>query len=159
MLDAHLTIIGERQGSILVPGGAADLECRVYFISHQIVAPRIPGTGLTTGQRYHKPLSLRRDVSAASIALQEAFGKQETLTEVTLECYQATPLGLPQQTYTLQLFDAHIVSLRVVLPYTRRGSRVRPAALQEEISFTYRCVQWTWNHPVHTASDDWLIAR
>lgn len=155
-LDAQLLVVGERQGSLL--GASSEAERRVYFITHEISVPRMPGTGLPTGKRHHKPLLLRRDVSPASLGLQRAFATSERLTELRLQCFQATSLGVPQHRYTIQLFDASICSMRVVLPYTR-ATKTRVESLQEEIGFTYLRIQWTWHQPPMSVTDDWLIAR
>jgi type VI secretion system secreted protein Hcp len=159
-LEAQLMLVGERQGLIAGPGsGRPEAECRVFSVIHEIVAPRSPATGVPTGKRHHKLLTIRRDVSAASIGIRQAFASNEILTEVRLRFYQPTPLGTPKQHYTIQLFNAHVCALRMMLPYTRAQSRGGPIALYEEVSFAYLSIQWTWNDPQMVAADDWLIAR
>jgi type VI secretion system secreted protein Hcp len=159
-LDAQLMLVGERQGLFLGPGsGRHEAESRVFSVNHEIVAPRSPATGLTTGKRHHKPLTLRRDVSVASIAIRQAFVSNEILTEVRLRFYQPAPLGTPKQHYTIQLFNAHVCALRMVLPDTRAHTKTGPIALYEEVSFAYLSIQWTWNDPQMVADDDWMIAR
>jgi type VI secretion system secreted protein Hcp len=159
-LEAQLMVLGQRQGLIVGPGpGRPEAEGRVFSVFHEIVAPRSPATGLTTGKRHHKPVTLRRDVSAASIGIRQAFASNEILTEVRLRFYQPTPLGTPKQHYTIQLFDAHVCALRLILPYTRSQAKNGPLSLYEEVSFVYLSVAWTWNDPQMVAEDDWLIAR
>ncbi len=159
-VEPELMIVGERQGLILGPGtGRPQTECRLLRVSHQISIPRIPSTGMTTSKRHHKPLSLRREVSVASIGIRQAFASMENLTEVRVSCYQVTPLGVPKLAYTIQLFDAHVSGLRMVQPNARTAARNGTLALNEEVSFTYLGVEWTWHHPHLSASDEWLIAR
>jgi type VI secretion system secreted protein Hcp len=155
-LDALLLVVSERQGSLV--GSGSEAERRVFLVNHEISSPRMPGTGLSTGRRHHKPLVLRRDVSPASLGLRRAFATNEWLMEVRLQCYQPTSLGVPQHRYTIQLFNASICSMRLVLPYTR-STKSRVEALQEEIGFAYLRIEWTWHQPPMSASDDWLIAR
>ncbi len=47
----------------------------------------------------------------------------------------------------------------MLLPYTRSTAKGGPQLLNEEISFTYLSIQWTWNDPPMAAADDWMIAR
>jgi type VI secretion system Hcp family effector len=120
---------------------------------------------MPTKKRHHKPLTLRRDVSAASIGIRQAFATNENLTEVRLRVYQAaTPgapgaPGVPKPNYTIQLFNAHVCALRMVLPYTRAPSKSGYLVMNEEIAFTYVHVQWTWQSPLLVADDDWSVAR
>jgi type VI secretion system secreted protein Hcp len=153
-------IVGERQGLILGPEtGKPSPECRVVWVNHQIVAPRIPGTGMTTGKRHHKQFSLRRDVSGASIGIFQAFTTAENLTEVRLRFYQATALGVANHAYTIQLFNAQVCAVRMSLPDTRALVKGNQLTLNEEISFTYLRIHWTWQNPLLVADDDWLLAR
>ena len=43
-------------------------------MSHEIVSPRDPATGLPTGKRQHKPLTIRMEVDKAIPKLQDATG-------------------------------------------------------------------------------------
>ncbi len=160
--ETQLLLVGERQG-VLVGRGASkakDGDARVFSVFHEIVAPRSPATGLSTGKRHHKLLTFRRNVSAATVGIQQAFATMENLTEVSLRFFQSSPLGVPQQVYTIQLFNAHICALRMLLPPTRSLSATnRERALFEEVSLAYLTIHWTWQDPLMSASDDWLVAR
>jgi type VI secretion system Hcp family effector len=160
-LEAELMIVGERQGLIVGPGeGRPEGETRVHRVANQVVVPRSPVTGLSTHKRYRKPLSLRRHASRASIALYNSFAAMENLTEVCLRFFLPTALGAAKHVYTIQLFNAHIVSFRTVQPYTHAGPRGLHTALNEEVSFTYLTIQCTWvSTPPMVSTDDWLAAR
>ena len=160
-LEAQLSLVGTRQGPIAGPGsGRTDAECRVAVVLHEIVCPRSPASGLPTGKRHHKPLMMRRDVNAVSIGIRQALTTNEILSEVRLRFYQPAPLGTPKQHFTIQLFDAYVSGMRMVLPDTRSPSkRLQHLGLFEEVSFNYLRIQWTWNDPQRIAADDWLIAR
>ena len=142
------------------PGsGRPEAEGRVLWLQHEIVAPRSPATGLPTGKRHHKLLALRRELTAPSIGIRQAFATNEILTEVRLRFYQTAGLGVPKQTYTIQLFKAQVIGWRMVLPYTRAQNKDVHPSIHEEISFSYLSIVWTWNDPQMVASDDWLVAR
>jgi type VI secretion system secreted protein Hcp len=159
-LEAQLVIVGERQGLILGPAtGRPEAECRVFSVIHEIVAPRSPATGIPTGKRHHKLLTVRRDVSMASVGIRQAFCTNEILKEVRLRFYQPTLVGTPKQHYTIELSNAHVCAVRMTLPHTRAQAKRGPIALYEEVSFAYLTIQWTWNDPNMVATDDWLVGR
>ncbi len=49
--------------------------------------------------------------------------------------------------------------MRLALPYTRAATKLAHQTLHEEIAFTYLRIQWTWQQPLLTSTDDWLVAR
>jgi len=156
-------IVGARQGVIVGPGtGRSEAEARVFQVNHQIVMPQSPATGMPTGKRYHKLLTLRRDFSPASIGIREAISTNEVLTEVRIRFFLRdvrAPLGPARQLYTVQLFNANVCGVRMMLPYTRSEAKGGSEPLNEEVSFSYLTIRWTWNDPQMVAEDDWLIAR
>lgn len=161
-LEAQLLLVGARQGIIIGPGASKprDAEWRVLSVHHEVVVPRSPATGLATGKRHHKLLVLRREVSSASVLLHQAFVTMENLTEVSLRFFQSSPLGIPKNTYTIQLFNAHICGLRQHLPLTRtHTTHGREQKFMEEVSLAYLTIHWTWNDPQSVATDDWLTGR
>jgi len=161
-LEAQLQLVGARQGIIIGQGASKprDMERRVHFVTHEIVAPRSPATGLSTGKRHHKLLLLRREVSSATIGLHQAFASFENLTEVNLRFFQSSPLGVPKLIYTVQLVNAHICGLRIQLTPTRTTAKgTREARFHEEVSLAYLTINWTWHDPNMVATDDWMIAR
>jgi type VI secretion system secreted protein Hcp len=127
-------------------------------VNHEIVVPRSPATGLPTSKRHHKLLTLRREVSQASIGIRQAITSNEILSEVRIRFYQAMNLGTPRQTYMIQLFKAHCCALRLNLVNTRAQAK-GSIGLFEEVSFAYLTIQWTWNDPNMVATDDWLAGR
>jgi type VI secretion system secreted protein Hcp len=179
-LDAQLMLVGERQG-LITKTGAGKLsapEVRVFHVSHKIVSPRSPHSGLSTGKRHHKPLLIRKEVNASSIGIARALSDNENLTEVRLRFYAPGPIG-PRQHFTLQLFNATLCSVRTFLPYTRAAPRTAATAghdggrapmppgkrgapyltMWEEVTFTYLTIQWSWNETHWVAQDNWLSAR
>ncbi len=171
-LDAQLMLVGERHGLLTGPGSAggsstlSQTEVPVFYTSHEIVAPRSPSSGLPTGKRHHKPLLVRRVVTGPSMGIRQAFVDNENLTEVRLRYFQPAFQGGAKQYFTIQLFNANISSIKTMLPYTRAVLKANAAftkgnnlLLWEELSFTYLRIQWTWNDPPRSDSDDWLAAR
>jgi type VI secretion system secreted protein Hcp len=156
--EAQLMIVGARQGLILGPG-KSEAEGRVFGVDHQIVVSRSPAAGMPTGKRYHKLLTVRRDFSPVSLGIREALSTNEILPEVRIRFYLPTPLGPPKQQFTLQLFNANVCGVRVILPYTRTLAKRGAQTMSEEVSFTYLSIQWTWNDPPMVATDDWMLAR
>jgi type VI secretion system secreted protein Hcp len=159
-LETQLNIVGEQQGPLLGPGaGRPEAECRVLWANQQITVPRNPHTGMPTNKRHHKPFMIRREVSAASIGIRQAFASMEKLTEVRLNYLQPTPLGVLKNQYTVQLFNAFICGVHLRQPLSRTSVKTAHLPLNEVIGFTYLSIRWTWHNPLLVSDDDWLIAR
>jgi type VI secretion system secreted protein Hcp len=105
--------------------------------SHEIVSPRDPASGLPTGKRMHKPLTITKVMDKSTPLLLSALTTNENLTSVTLSLTQNGT-----QVATVKLTNANISS------YVAHG-------LTETWSFTYQKITWTWVDGGITAEDDW----
>ena len=65
-LNAYLSIVPERhppiQSSVTQKGREGKIM--VHAVSHEIVAPRDPASGRTTGKRAHKPLNVTKELGS-----------------------------------------------------------------------------------------------
>ncbi len=121
---------GQRQGSI---GTAIPLT----GISHEIVSPRDPASGLPTGKRMHKPFVITKELDKSTPLLLNALVNNENLSSVLIGL-----LRNGQQVATIKLTNANIAD------YVTHGTT-------ESWSFTYQKIEWTWVDGGITASDDW----
>jgi type VI secretion system secreted protein Hcp len=119
----------QKQGSI----GSTPL----VGISHEIVSPRDPASGLPTGKRQHKPLVITKEMDKSTPLLLNALTTNENITEVLIAL-----LRDGKQVATVKLTNASIAS------YTSHGQL-------EHWSLTYRKIEWTWVDGGVSASDDW----
>jgi type VI secretion system secreted protein Hcp len=108
-------------------GPFSNTPINVTAVSHEIVSPRDPASGLPTGKRQH----------ASTPLFLNALVHNETLTSVLIGL-----LRNGSQAATIKLTNASVSN------YVQHGGYVT-------ISFTYQKIEWTWVDGGITASDDW----
>jgi len=157
-LNAYLTLQGKKQGNITgsVIQKGREGSILVHSFSNEIISPRDAASGLPTGKRQHQPLTIVKEVDKSSPQLWSALVNNETLVTWQLKFWSAAvaPVGVERQTYTIQLTNASIASMREYMPDNDDPNNAK-LPLLEQISFTYQKIQWTWTDGGITASDDW----
>ncbi len=160
-LNAYMTIKGQKQGNIngSVTQKGRENSILVHSYSHEIVSPRDPASGLPTGKRMHKPFVIVKEIDKSSPLLWMALVNNENLTTCQVQFFApgiavGAMAGLERQIYTITLTNASIADIRESMPSNVDPSQVR-LPLQEEVSFTYQKIQWTWTDGGITSSDDW----
>jgi type VI secretion system secreted protein Hcp len=148
---------GDIKGSITQKG--RENSVGVIAVSHSIVSPRDPQSGLPTGQRMHKPFVFTKELDKATPILYNVLCTNENLTEVTFKFWTpqlkaASGTGAEVNHYTVKLTNANIAS------YDFRQANIRHPDLvkyteYEEVALTYQKIEWTWNDGGITAGDDW----
>ncbi len=141
----HVTITGQVQGAIRGSCRVRDLEGTIVAerISHSVISPRDIASGLPTGQRQHKPLTITKRIDRSTPLLYRVLATNENLPNVTLRFYRKSKTGQQQQYYTIQLINANIAGIQ-------EGWRD-----YEEVSFTYQRIVWTWEDGGISTEDDW----
>jgi len=109
----------------------------VTAVSHEIVSPRDPASGLPTGKRQHKPISITMEWGATTPLLLNALVNNENLTSVLIGL-----LRNGQTVATIKLTNASAAQ------YDEHGDTVT-------VAFTYQKIEWTWVDGGVTAEDDW----
>jgi type VI secretion system secreted protein Hcp len=160
-LNAYLRLRGAKQGDIKgsVTQKGREGQIPVIAASHEVVSPRDAASGLATGKRQHKPLTITKELDRSTPLLAGALVNNETITSLTLDFFaaQAGPgatAGVETNTYTIALVNASIASIHMVMP-NDKDPALANLATYEEIAFTYQKITWTWNDGAITASDDW----
>jgi type VI secretion system secreted protein Hcp len=128
---ATMDVVGAQHGEF------SSTPIDVTAISHEIVSPRDPATGLPTGKRQHKPITITKEMDKTSPLLLQALFDNENLTSVLIAL-----LRDGQQVATIKLTNASVAS------YDEHGQT-------ESLSFTYQKITWTWTDGGVTAQDDW----
>jgi type VI secretion system secreted protein Hcp len=120
--------------TITVNKGATKLADAVAVLanSHEIVTPRDDGTGVATGKRQHKPMTVRMAVGASTPQLLNALVTNAVLSSVVLS----------SSSETITLTNA------VMSDYQQHGDTAT-------FSFTYQKIEWSAGGS--TAQDDWEI--
>ena len=128
---ATVTATGQKQG----PFSQTPID--VSAVSHEIVSPRDAASGLPTGKRQHKPISITMEWGAATPLFLNALVTNENLTSVLIGL-----LRNGQQVATIKLTNANVSR------YVQHGGGVT-------VEFTYQKITWTWVDGGVTAQDDW----
>src|SRR5512139_1153233 len=160
-LNAYLRLKGQKQGEIKgsMTQKGRENSIMVIAVSHEIMSPRDPASGLPTGKRMHKPFVVTKELDKASPLLYSTLVNNENISEWELKHY--TPQVKAQQVvgtevnhYTVRLINANIASINFRMPNNRNPDLMKYAEF-EEIAFTYQKIIWTWTEGGITAEDDW----
>src|SRR5690242_2509508 len=122
-LNAYLKLKGQKQGEIkgsVTQKGRED-KIMVIAVSHEIVSPRDPASGLPTGKRMHKPLVLTKELDKSSPLLWNVLTNNENIPELHVEFWTPqinakTGTGSEVQHYTIDLVNANIASIQFRMP-------------------------------------------
>jgi|tagenome__1003787_1003787.scaffolds.fasta_scaffold20424289_1 type VI secretion system secreted protein Hcp len=126
-------------GMITITGqGFDNTPSAIIAVSHEIVSPRDPASGLPTGKRQHKPLTIRKEIDKATPLLMRAIFTNQTMPVVQLSLNG--PDGKTEA--TVKLTNASVSD------HVQQGS-------SEVVTFTYQKITWTWVDGGITAEDDW----
>ncbi|HEY4355208.1 MAG TPA: Hcp family type VI secretion system effector [Acidobacteriaceae bacterium] len=162
-LNAYLTLKGQKQGAIngSVTQKGRENSILVHAVSHSVVSPRDPASGLPTGKRMHKPFVITKEVDKSSPLLWAVLVNNENLTAWTLNFWTAVPAatagaGIERQYYTITLVNASIASIDARM-YDTSDPALASRPFLEEVAFTYQKITWTWTDGGITSSDDWSV--
>jgi type VI secretion system secreted protein Hcp len=157
-LNAYLRLVGQKsgkiQGSVTQKGREGTIA--VIAMSHDIVAPRDPATGMATGKRQHAPLSITKELDRATPLLRQVLVTNEVLSQFELLFFSVSrTTGTEANTFTIRLTNASIASADLEMPNNKHADL---ASLEtfEVVTFTYQRIEWTWLETGAVAVDDWM---
>jgi type VI secretion system secreted protein Hcp len=140
-----VSLRGAQQGQI---GGGQDgttAAMEILGFSHEIVSPRDAASGLPTGKRQHKPITITKELDAASPQLFQALVNNETLPEVVIAVDRPSQAGYIEYTLT----NAQIAN------WSTSSSAHTDTHELETISFTYQRIELEHVPTARVAQDDW----
>lgn len=120
---------------------------KIPSVDHEIVVPRDPASGLPTGKRQHKPLTITKEWGASTPQFFKAMVAGEVLTEVMIELWQQ---GV--HIATTKLTGARVAHVSAGWKVEEGTRSVGP---RQTVSFTYQKIEWTYVPGNVTATDDW----
>jgi type VI secretion system secreted protein Hcp len=162
-LNSYLKLTGAKQGditgSVLQKGREGSIM--VVACSHSIISPRDAASGMATGKRMHKPITITANLDKSLPLLYNALVYNENITKWKLQFFspqtgqdRTTAVGAEKQNYTIELVNGTVASIDF-----RMLNNLNPELMRypeyAEISFTYEKITWTWMDGGITASDDW----
>lgn len=158
-LNAYLHLKGQKQGLIKgsVTQKGREEKIMVIAVSHEIISPRDPQSGLPTGKRMHKHFVITKELDMSTPLLYNALVNNENITEWELQFWAPqvrAAAGAEVHNYTVKLTNASIADIKFIMP-NNKNPELAKFAEYEEIAFTYQKIEWTWTKGGITASDDW----
>jgi type VI secretion system secreted protein Hcp len=156
-LNAYLKLKGQKQGNIkggVIAKGHSG-EIAVIAMSHGIVSPRDPQSGLPTGKRMHKPLVITKELDQSTPLLMYALVNNENITSFTLNFYEPNVQGMTTNYYRIELVNANIASIETRMDNIAIHPDLEKYEPFEEVAFTYQKITVTYVVGGITASDDW----
>ncbi len=126
----NMTATGKTQGSFGKP-------IVISALSHEIVTPRDPASGLPTGRRQHAPISVTMKWGATTPKFIRALVTNEIFSTVTINLLQNSVVVA-----TITLNNAHAVQ------YDQTGQDLA-------IQLSYQRITWLWKNGGISATDDW----
>jgi type VI secretion system secreted protein Hcp len=155
-LNGYLNLKGQKTGDIKgsVTQKGREGKIMVIAVSHEILSPRDPASGLPTGKRMHKPMVITKELDKSTPLLYNVLVNNENITEWQLQFWRPSATGAEQQHFTIKLTNANIASIAMRLPNNKHPDLMK-FETYEEIAFTYQKIEWVWTDGGITAMDDW----
>jgi type VI secretion system secreted protein Hcp len=160
-LNAYLKLKGQKSGEVKgsVTQKGREGKIMVHAYTHEIVTPRDAASGLPTGKRQHKPLTITKEIDKASPILYQIMVTNENIPEFELQFWMpqikaAAGGGAEVQFYTIKLTNANIAQMHEYMLDNKIPANM-PIPPMETVSFTYQKIEWTWVDGGITANDDW----
>jgi type VI secretion system secreted protein Hcp len=160
-VNKFLKLQGQKQGiikgSVTLPGKEDSIS--VISISHELISPRDAATGLPTGKRQHKPLTIVKLIDRSTPLLYQALVTNEKMTTFNLAFYVTPPGGQEIKQFMIDLVNADISSINQVKQNSNSTPELMKFAEYEEVSFTYGTIKWTWSNGINVLSasqDVWV---
>lgn len=155
-LNAYLRMTGETQGEVMgsVTEAGREGSMEIFGWNHEVLSPRDAASGLPTGKRQHKPITVTKPVDRATPILASILTNNENITDWRLDCWRPSRSGKEVQYYTIELTDASIAGMRQEQLNNKYPENMSHE-VREHVMFTYRRITWTWHDGGITAEDDW----
>jgi type VI secretion system secreted protein Hcp len=159
-MPIYLTLEGENQGAI---DGSCDIkghekQILIEAVDHIVDIPASPQTGLPTGKRVHRPLTVTKAIDKSSPKLYQALCSGEHLKNVQLYWFRISAKGQEEEYYHVKLENAIIVNMRTWMPNCLDQTKAQFTHM-EDVSFTYEKIVWTWKPDGIESEDSWLAPK
>jgi type VI secretion system secreted protein Hcp len=151
----YVAVKGQKQG--VFHAEAVHQGSKYSFAAHsleyQLISPRDAVSGLASGQRQHRPLTITRDWGAASPQLFQALVTNEVLESVEIDCYGQPKDGKEQLVHKVKLTNAGVCSFRQVGSVSRGSSKAGTSGDLETVAFAFEKIEHLSPKGAVTASD------
>ena len=151
--------IGKVEGSNTQTGRVGWIP--VLSMSHEIVSPKDPATGASTGKRQHKAITLNLEICKATPLIHSGLVNNETITKCEIVFFSSRQAGQRGSNtgtefliYTILLENANVAGMLTRHPHAK-NPELASYDTYTEVSLTYQKITWTWADGGITADDDW----
>lgn len=134
-------------------GRANSIEC-VSFHSG-VATARERGTAMATGRRQYEPITIRKRIDKSTPLLAKALCNNEVV-EGVFKFFRPSPTGdgTTQQFYTIEIAEGRVSGIRTWMPNSiEPASSMEPP--QEEVSFVFHTITWTYEDGGVSHTDNW----
>ena len=156
-LNAYLNLVGQKQGQIkssVIQKGREGAIMVIAF-NHEVTCPLDP-MGRVTGKRQHSPLTILKEIDAASPALMRMLITGERTKLCELRFWQPSATGAEIQHFTIALKNASIMAIRQEM----LNNKYPENSLHKErefVTFAYEGIRWTHEVGQQTCEDTWTV--
>lgn len=154
-LSSYLKLTGKNQGEIKGPVTLFGREKSIEIFSwdYELIQPRDPGSGTPTGRRQHKAIVITKTIDKTTPLLLRALINDELIASWRLECWRPASDGSQQPYYRIDLKNAVIAGIAAEQLNNQRPENAA-LPIQEQVSFIYQKITWTWLEGDVSAEDD-----
>jgi type VI secretion system secreted protein Hcp len=152
----YVSIEGQKQGKFRgsVNGGKPGRIAGIRF-SAETTSPRDAATGMASGKRQHKPITITKEWDASSPQLFRAIVTNEVLKTILFEFVRTDPGGKEHVHYTIKLTNAAVADVRSYLDLTDTSGDPYDGHELEDVAFTFQTIEVADQDGKTTAADDW----
>jgi type VI secretion system secreted protein Hcp len=141
--SGHSRVHGMKRGfTVLTPAN----------LRYALISPRDAASGLASGKRQHKPITITKEVDSATPLLFNTLCNNENIYRLlNIHFAQTNPQGAEEPYFSIKLTNAMVTGVERIRP----GRKGKDTNELEEIEFTFAKIEITWAGGGKTARDDW----
>jgi type VI secretion system secreted protein Hcp len=153
--QVYVTVTGAKQGAFKGGCTQKDLEGKIKAIavSYGATIPRDTGTGLATGKRVQKPVTISLAWDVCSPQFFSAAYTNETLTSVLIEYYVTGEDCVSTIDHTVTLKNASISE--ITESYAAMTNGTADGRDMQTVALTFQSIEVTSSVSKLTAVDEW----
>lgn len=134
-------------------GREGSIECVQYEMS--VTSAREAATNLVTARRQFSPLKIVKRVDRSSPLLVAALSQNQKIDGV-FKFFRPNPSGdgTTEQYFTVEIKEGNVASVKQFVPSTiQKETAGEPP--QEEVTFVFKTITWTYTNGGVTHTDSW----
>ena len=134
-------------------GRQNSIEC-VYY-EQEVMTAREAGSGMATGRRQYKPLTIRKRIDKSTPLIAKAL-VENTKIDASFKFFRPNPTGdgTTEHFFTVEIKQGRVAHQKQFVPDTIVPATATDPAL-EEVSFVFHTISWTYTNGGVTHEDTW----